>query len=93
MLALFVSASAVPQPPLAKERALHAEISWPLELSTPDAGDLSSSIFDAPTPEYDPFMHVKGTPSILFGVMTDTEMVEARAKSVLLTWIATMCEY
>ena len=38
-------------------------------------------------------MHVKGTPSILFGVMTDTEMVEARAKSVLLTWIATMCEY
>ena len=91
MLALFLSTSAVPRPPLAKERALHAsspEINWPWELSTPDVGDLSSCIFDAPTPEYDPFMHVKGTPSILFGVMTGTETVEARAKSVLLTWCA-----
>ena len=91
MLALFLSTSAVPRPPLAKERALHAsspEINWPWELSTPDLGDISSCIFDAPTPEYDPFMHVKGTPSILFGVMTGTETVEARAKSVLLTWCA-----
>ena len=88
MLAVFASASAVPRPPLAKERALHAEINWPWDQSTPVAGDLSSLIFDAPTPEYDPFMHVKGTPSIIFGVMTGTETVEARAKSVLSTWMS-----
>ena len=87
MLALFVSASAVPRPPLAK-RALHAEINWPWGHSTSDAGELSTMVFDAPTADYDPFMHVKGTPSIIFGVMTGKETVEERAKSVLLSWCA-----
>ena len=85
---LLVSASAVPRPPLAKERALHAEINWPWGHSTSDAGELSTMAFDAPTADYDPFMHVKGTPSIIFGVMTGKETVEERAKSVLLTWCA-----
>lgn len=78
------------RPPLTKERALHA--------GTPDTEgvravtaanvNLSSCVFDAPTPAYDPFMHVSGQPTVLFGVMTGKEMHEERAKSVLLTWCA-----
>ena len=87
MLGLLGSAWAIPRP-LREERALHA--------GTPDArgstgpSTLSSSNLDAPTHAYDPFMHVKGTPSILFGVMTGKEMHESRARSVLVTWCATL---
>jgi len=78
------------RPPLETARVLHAGTPEPGGVRLRAAADvnLSSCVFDAPTPAYDPFMHVSGQPPIIFGVMTGKEMHEERAKSVLLTWCA-----